>query len=88
MNGRTALAAAALLAIASPSRRDGGADPPAQRSETLIRVLLSARATTARVSSPSGFNLLSAGGSLMARGGPGCRVADRARGTSRSRGSA
>ncbi len=71
MNGRTALAAAALLAIASPSRRDVRGDPPAQRSETLIRVLLSARATTARVSSPSGFNLLSAGGSLMARGGAG-----------------
>jgi stage II sporulation protein D len=71
MNGRTALAAAALLAIASPSRRVGRADPPAQRSETIIRVLLSARATTARVSSPSGFNLLSGGGSLMARGGAG-----------------
>ena len=68
MSGWTALAAAALLAIASPSRRVGKADPPAQRSETLIRVLLSARATTARVSSPSGFNVLSAGGSLMARG--------------------
>ena len=63
MNGRTALAAAALLAVASPSRRDGRADPPAQRSETLIRVLLSARPPAARVSSPSGFNLLSAGGS-------------------------
>jgi len=67
MNGRTALAAAALLAIASPSRRDGRAEP-VQRSETLIRVLLSARAPAARVSSPSGFNLLTAGGSLMARG--------------------
>ncbi len=71
MTGRTALAAAALLAIASPSRRGGRADPPPQRSETLIRVLLSARAPAARVSSPSGFNLLSAGGSLMARGASG-----------------
>jgi stage II sporulation protein D len=71
MTGRTALAAAALLAIASPSRRDNRPDPPAQRSETLIRVLLSARAPAARVTSPSGFNLLSAGGSLMARGASG-----------------
>ncbi len=71
MNGRTALTAAALLATASPSGRTNGADRPAQRSETLIRVLLSARAPAARLSSPSGFNLLSAGGSLMARGGPG-----------------
>jgi stage II sporulation protein D len=71
MTGRTALVAAALLATGSPSRRDRTSNTPAQRTETLIRVLLSARAPAARVSSPSGFNLLSAGGSLMARGASG-----------------
>jgi stage II sporulation protein D len=71
MTGRTALVAAALLATASQSRRDLTTYPPTQRTETLIRVLLSARAPAARVSSPSGFNLLSAGGSLMARGASG-----------------
>jgi stage II sporulation protein D (peptidoglycan lytic transglycosylase) len=71
MNVRTTLAAAALVAIASPSRFRETPRPLVQKSETLIRVLLSARASGARVSSPSGFNLLSAGGSLMARGDAG-----------------
>ena len=45
----------AVCATASPSRRDAhGPHPPAQRSETLIRVLLSARAPAApRVCRPS-----------------------------------
>jgi stage II sporulation protein D len=71
MSARTVLAAAALLAIAAPSRPGAAPPSPVQKSETLIRVLLSPRATTARVSSPTGFNLVSAGGSLMARGDAG-----------------
>ncbi|HEV8447399.1 MAG TPA: SpoIID/LytB domain-containing protein [Gemmatimonadaceae bacterium] len=69
----TALAAATLCAIASPGHSGEAGPPPPQKSETLIRVLLSGggRAASARVSSPSGFNLLGSGGSLMARGNAG-----------------
>jgi len=73
MNIWTALAAATLCAIASPGHSGEAGPPPPQKSETLIRVLLSGggRAASARVSSPSGFNLLGSGGSLMARGSAG-----------------
>ena len=72
MNGRTALAAAAAVALSIATARGHDGRPPVhQRTETLIRVLLSARAPTARVSSPSGFSLLTSGGALMARGAPG-----------------
>jgi stage II sporulation protein D len=70
MSGRAALAAA-IVALFGGSARDATPPPTRQRSETLIRVLLSARTPTARISSPSGFNLFTSGGSLMARGTPG-----------------
>lgn len=70
MNVRPAIAAA-VIAL-SFGRAGHDAPPPVpQRSETLIRVLLSSNTPTARLSSSSGFNLFADGGSLMARGAPG-----------------
>jgi len=72
MNLRTALAASAVALSFGNARRTAPRPvAPPQRSETLIRVLLSARAPTARLSSPAGFDLFTSGGSLMARGAPG-----------------
>ena len=70
MNVRTALVAGAVAGLLGRGHPE--ATPTAgQRSQTLIRVLLSARAPTVRLSSPSGFNLFTSGGSLMARAAPG-----------------
>ncbi len=70
MKARHATVAAAVVALSL--RRAERPHPPGvrQQSETLIRVLLSGRAKSATLSSPSGFDLLNAGGTLMARGGP------------------
>jgi stage II sporulation protein D len=71
MNVRTALAAASMIALASGADTHRAPAVRRQKTETLIRVLLSPRAATARLSSPTGFDLFNSGGSLMARGAPG-----------------
>ncbi len=70
MNVRPAIAAA-LVGLSLGHAGRNAPLPVYQRSETLIRVLLSGNTPTARLSSPSGFNLLADGGSLMARSAPG-----------------
>ena len=62
-----AVLAAALAAVGLHGGGRSSSAPP-QRSATPIRVLINARATTARVSSPAGFSLFDANGTLMARG--------------------
>jgi stage II sporulation protein D (peptidoglycan lytic transglycosylase) len=69
MKGRAVLAAA--LAAVGLHGGGRGASAPPQRSATLIRVLISGRATTAQVSSPAGFSLFDVNGTLMARGAAG-----------------
>ena len=69
MTGRAALAAAAV-AVSMGGARPAATPPTGQRSETLIRVLLSGRMQTASLSSPTGFNLFTADGTLMARAAP------------------
>lgn len=68
MTGRAVLAAALAAVVFR------GADRPAashQRPTTLIRVLITGRATTARLSSPAGFSLFDVSGTLIARGAAG-----------------
>ncbi len=70
MNGRRATIAAVVVSMSLGGTGPGARPATPQRSETLIRVLVSGHAKTATLSSPSGFDLLSAGGTLMARGAP------------------
>jgi stage II sporulation protein D len=70
MNRRTAIAAASIVALSGSGAGTTHVVPASQKNETLIRVLLSPKAAVARLSSPSGFELLGAGGTLMARGAP------------------
>jgi stage II sporulation protein D len=64
-------AAAVVAAFALSHDRQATSAAGGQRSEILIRVLISAKVPTARLSSPSGFSLFDASGALMARGAAG-----------------
>lgn len=64
MIARTALGVV-LAVVAFPGTPDGLRAPP-QRSDTLIRVLISGRTASARISSPARFDLVDASGTIVA----------------------